>query len=267
MTYPKPSESDFSPEIEPSAWRGFLHLLSAHWFSLRNAPRSRDGSSRLRFLFFGSLALLFMWGIGWGAHWLFTQFLQAEFLADLLIRRVLDITLIFFVGLLVFSNLIAGFSVFFFADDMNQLLASPIPLGRLYMARLTQTWAQSSWMVLVFAVPVFWALGPVFDSAWWFYLGVPLAIFPLTVACAALGTCVTIGLARWLPARRTRDILVILAIVGFLVLYVAFRLAEPERFLEPDGFKDLVDLIAGLQASESALAPTTSARSSARSPS
>jgi ABC-2 type transport system permease protein len=252
-----PESSNMKSLSQPSAWRGFLHLMSAHWMSLRNAPRTRDGSSRLRLIFFGGLALLFMWGMGWGANWLFTQFLQAEFLADLLIRRVLDITLIFFVGLLVFSNIIGGFSVFFFAEDMQQLVASPVPPGRLYIARLTQTWAQSSWMVLVFAIPVFWALGPVFDSPWWFYPGVPLAVLPLTIACAAFGTCVTIGLARWLPARRTRDALIILAIVGFLVLYIAFRLAEPERFLEPDGFEDLVSLIAGLQSSESVFAPTT----------
>ena len=75
-------------------------------------PRTRDGSSTLRLIFL-VVSLSSLWRVSAGGLWLFTQFLQAEFLADLLIRRVLDITLIFFVRLLVFSNLIAGFSVFF----------------------------------------------------------------------------------------------------------------------------------------------------------
>ena len=48
---------------------------------------------RLRLTFFGILGLSFMVLTGLGAHWLFSQFLQAEFLAELLIRRTLDIIL------------------------------------------------------------------------------------------------------------------------------------------------------------------------------
>ena len=39
-------------------------------------------------------------------------------------------------------------------------------------------------------------------------------------------------------------------------VYIAFRLAEPERFLEPDGFEDLVSLIANLKGGESVWVPT-----------
>ena len=235
---------------------GFWHLLWVHWRSLKNSPQSRDGKDRLRLVFFGGLALIFMLATAWGAYWLFSQFLQAEFLAELLIRRVLDITLIFFSGLLIFSSLIAGFSSFFLAEDLSLLVSSPIPVGRLYLARLSQTWSQSSWMVLVFAVPVFAGVGPVLGAPIWFYFSIPLVLFPLTVLCAAMGTWVTLILARWLPARRTRDLMVVLAVVGFLVLYVAFRFAEPERFLAPDGFEDLVALVAGLTSGDLPFMPT-----------
>ena len=73
----------------------------------------------------------------------------------------------------------------------------------------------------------------------------------MTIICSAVGSYLTLMLARWLPARRTRDFLVVLTIIGFLVMYIAFRFAEPEKFLEPDGFNDLVALVAGLRGGES----------------
>ncbi|MEE2789425.1 MAG: hypothetical protein VX589_18955 [Myxococcota bacterium] len=244
-----------SRPITPS-FRGWRHLLWAQWRSLRNGTEKARGKERVRLLFFGGLALLFMLGMGFGAFWLFRQFLNAEFLAELLIRRVLDITLLFFCGLLIFSNLIGGFTTLLLAEDMMLLMSVPIPPGRLYAARLCQTWSQSSWMMLVFALPMFAAVGPVLAAPWWFYPTIPLVLLPLTVMCAAVGTATTLTLARWLPAHRMRDILVILAIIGFLAVYIAFRLAEPERFLEPDGFEDLVSLIANLRGGESPWVPT-----------
>ena len=69
--------------------------------------------------------------------------------------------LLFFSGLLVFSSTVTSFSTFFAADDLPLLVAAPVPTGRLYLARLVETWVQSSWMMLVFALPMMAAVGPV----------------------------------------------------------------------------------------------------------
>ena len=197
-----------------------------------------------------------MYGGFSGARWLFLAFAELEFLAELLIRKVLTIVLLLFSGLLVFSNTVTAFSTFYLADDLPLLMSSPVPVGRLYLARLVDTWAQSSWMVLVFALPIMAGCGPVLGVSWWFYLLLPLLVLPLTIVCAAAGTTLTMLLARWLPARRTHDVLLVLAVLAFLVLYVAFRLAEPEQFINPEGFDRLVSLIGELRAQR---APTTPA--------
>ena len=157
-----------TPSSSISAFTGWCHLLWAQWRGLRNGTRHARGKERIRLIFFGGLAILFMFGMGFGAFWLFKQFLNAEFLAELLIRRVLDITLLFFCGLLIFSNLIGGFTTMLLAEDMMLLMSVPIPPGRLFVARLCQTWAQASWMMLVFALPIFAAVGPVLGAPWWF---------------------------------------------------------------------------------------------------
>lgn len=231
-------------------------LLWPQWRGLVNQPRSRDGRSKLRLVLFAALAAAFMWGGFVGARWLFSRFLEVEFLAELLIRRVLGIVLLFFSGLLIFSNVITAFSTMYLADDLPLLVSAPVPTGRLYLARLFDTWLQSSWMMLVFALPILAGCGPVLGASWWFYAVLPLAVLPLTILCSVAGTSVTMLLARWLPAHRTQDVLVVLAMVGFLVVYVAFRLAEPERFLNPEGFDDLVALVSSLRTAGPSSSPT-----------
>ncbi len=198
-------------------------------------------------MLFAVLGLAFIALAFFGARWLFFKFAQVEYLAELLIRRVLAIVLLFFSGLLVFSSLITAFSSFYLADDLPLLLTSPVPVRRLYLARLAETWAQASWMMLVFALPVAAGCGPVLGAPWWFYPLLVALMVPLTVVCAALGAAGAMLLAWLLPARRTQDVLVVLALIAFLVLYVAFRLAEPEKLLDPAGFDRLVALIGSLK--------------------
>lgn len=235
---------------------GLGWLLWPRRRSLVNAPRTRAGRSIVRLVFFAVLGILFMWGTFRGSRWLFLQFLQVEFLADLLIRRTLDIVLLFFTGLLVFSNVITAFSTYFLADDLPLLVSSPIPVARLYLARLTDNWMQASWMMLVFALPIMAGCGPALNAPWWFYPALPILVFPLTVICSVVGTAITLVLARILPAGRTHDVLVVLAVIGFLVLYIAFRLAEPERYLDPEGFDSLVTLIGNLKEPSAPISPS-----------
>lgn len=189
------------------------------------------------------------------ARWLFGQFLQAELLAELLIARVVSIALLFFTGLLIFSNIISAFSTYYLSDELPALVCAPVSAGRLYFARLFDTWAQSSWMMIVFAMPLIAGSGPALRAQWPFYLAIPVCLLPLTVLCSAVGSTVTLLIARVLPARRTRDLLGLMAVVGFIGLYVAGRLAEPERFIKPDGFSDLVSLIGSLRAQSTVSTP------------
>jgi len=234
----------------PPVWLWWVRARSA-----LNTLRGGDRHARTRLLLFAALGVTFMVSGFAGAAFLFGKFEQVEYLAELLIRRSLGLVLYFFTGLLVFSSLVAGFSSLYLAEDLQLLVASPISTRRLFLARLAEVWLQSSWMMLVFALPIALGCGPALDAPWTFYLTLSLLMVPVTVCCAAAGSVGTVLLAWLLPARRTQDVLVVLAIFAFLVLYVAFRLAEPERFLDPEGFDQLVTLIGSLKAQGTPLHP------------
>jgi len=230
--------------------RGWLHLLWPQLRSLKNAPKTSQSRERIRYLFFGLLGLGFMGLTGLGADWFFGLFMRAEFLSTFLIEKTLNIILVFFLGLLIFSNLIAGFSTLFLADDLHLLVSSPIPVGRLFLARMMNTWTQASWMLFVFGLPIFAAAGPALNAGTSFYFALPMILLPFTLLCCGIGCILTMLLARFLPAKNTRDVLIVLSVVGFLVLYIAFRLAEPETLLEKDRFQDLVGVINAFASAE-----------------
>ena len=196
------------------------------------------------------MGLGFMVLTGLGADWFFGLFMRAEFLSTFLIEKTLNIILVFFLGLLIFSNLIAAFSTLFLSDDLHLLVSSPVPLGRLFLARLVSTWTQASWMLFVFGLPIFAAAGPALGAGWVFYANLPVILLPFMLLCCAMGCIMTILLARFLPAKNTRDVLIVLSVIGFLVLYIAFRLAEPESLLEKDRFQDLVGVINAFASAE-----------------
>ena len=64
-----------------------------------------------------------------------------------------------FLSFLAFSGVVTALSTFFLADDLRLLLVAPIATRRLFHARFLRTVVQSSWMVVIFLVPVLLGIG------------------------------------------------------------------------------------------------------------
>ena len=109
--------------------------------------------------------------------------------------------------------------------------------------------------MFLFLLPMFWGAGPALNAPLHFYPIVLIAVIPLTLLCAAVGSSTCFVMTRYLPAKRSRDLLILLAIVAFVIGYIAFRLAEPEKFLEPGGFQDLISLITSLESDNQGFSP------------
>jgi ABC-2 type transport system permease protein len=74
---------------------------------------------------------------------------------------------------------------------------------------------------------------------------------------AAIGVAVTSVLVNVFPARRTREVLVLLAIVAFALVYLVVRLLQPERLLHPEASLSFAQFLTGLETPSSSLLPTT----------
>src|SRR5437868_8752395 len=111
-------------------------------------------------------------------------------------------------------------------------------------------------MVVLMAIPLFAAYGVVYGGGPFFPLIVIGLLVPFLTVPAAIGSAVTLLLVNIFPARRTRDILSVIAILTASGIVLLFRLVRPERFAKPEGFRSLVDFITLLRTPTSPLLPS-----------
>jgi ABC-2 type transport system permease protein len=185
-----------------------------------------------------------------------TYFRSIEGLGDLLALRLLSMVLLTFFSILVFSNVVTSLSTFYLSGELEPLHAAPVPIEKIFRAKFAETVVDSSWMTVIYGLPVFLAYGAVFKTGAIYYGGLLLTIIPFLIIPAALGVIVTMLLVSAFPARRARDVLVLLGLLFFVALYVLFRMLRPERLVDPDAFPTLVSYLTALQGPVSPFIPS-----------
>jgi ABC-2 type transport system permease protein len=111
-------------------------------------------------------------------------------------------------------------------------------------------------MVALMAVPMLAAYGVVFSGGPFYALIAIAALVPYFVLPAVIGSAFTLLLVNIFPARRTRDILSVIAVMAAAGVVLMFRLMRPERLARPEGFRSLVDFVALLRAPTSPWLPS-----------
>jgi len=234
----------------------FLHLLSPKWQSIRARATKKEEGSTGRAVFIAALAIVF-WAFIFGVLFrLLRYFKGVPEIGPLLAGKLLGLLLVSFFGMLLLSNFIAALSTFFLAKDLDLLVAGPVDWLRLYFAKLTETCAYSSWMVILLAVPMFVAYGIAFDGGPMFVLVVMAAFVPFLLLPTVIGSAITLILVNAFPARRTRDILTVIGLLAAGGLVLLFRLMRPEQLARPEGFRSLIEFISLLKTPTSPWLPS-----------
>jgi ABC-2 type transport system permease protein len=239
--------------VQPSLW----HVLLPKWRTARQRlreGRARGGGGRL-------LILLLVGGGFWlGVFGILFKVLKyfrgVEELGPLLAGKLLGLVLLAFVSILILSNVITALSSFFLAKDLDLLVSAPVDWLRLYLAKLGETLIHSSWMVALMIVPILAAYGVIYQGGLLFVPYAVLAILPMLVLPAVVGSALTLVLVNVFPARRTRDLLSIVALGAAAGLILAFRLIRPEQLARPEGFRNLLDFITVLRTPTSPFLPS-----------
>jgi ABC-2 type transport system permease protein len=183
-------------------------------------------------------------------------FKGVEDIGPLLASKLLGLVLVSFMVILLLSNVITALSSFFLARDLDLLVSSPVDWLDLYLAKLGETLIHSSWMVALMAVPVFSAYGVIYDGGWLFAPYATFVFLPLLLIPAVAGSAVTLVLVNVFPARRTRDLLSVIAVAAAGGVILLFRLIRPERLARPEGFANLLDFITLLRTPTSPYLPS-----------
>jgi len=231
-------------------------ILTPKWRSALTRIRQEQSTSGTRALIIAGVGLVFWLGIFGVVYRLLRYFRGVEEIGPLLAGKLLGIVLLSFLSILLLSNVITSLSAFFLAKDLDLLVSSPVDWLYLYLSKLAETLLHSSWMVALMAVPIFSAYGIIYHGGLLFPLLTVVVFAPLVVIPAVIGSALTLILVNVFPARRTRDLLSVIAIGAAGVLVLLFRVIRPERLARPEGFANLLDFITLLRTPTSPYLPS-----------
>ncbi|MDQ6768359.1 MAG: hypothetical protein M3Z54_00025 [Gemmatimonadota bacterium] len=232
------------------------HLLSPKFISARARPLGKAENRAGRFILFflvGGVFWTFVFGM---LYRLLRYFRGIPEIGALLAGKLLGLMFVSLFGILILSNVVTALSSFFLAKDLDLLVAAPVDWLRLYGAKLLETTAHSSWMVLLIATPVLTAYGISYHGGLLYPLIALASMLPFLFIPAAIGSAVTLLLVNIFPARRTRDILSVIAVLAAAGVVLLFRLVRPERLARPEGFRSLVEFISLLRSPTSSWMPS-----------
>jgi len=249
---PQPKEAGF--EALPDA--PLLHILTPKWLTARARAMTGERGRGARLALLAVVGVLFWSFVFTVLYRLLLYFKGVQEIGPLLAGKLLGLILVSFFSILLLSNVITALSSFFLAKDLDLLVSAPVDWLRVYLAKLLETVLASSWMVALMAVPMFAAYGIAYHGGWSFAVLAIAVFIPFLVLPSAIGSALTLLLVNIFPARRTRDILSVIAVVTAAGIVLLFRLVRPERLARPEGFRSLVEFVSVLRTPTSPLLPS-----------
>ncbi|MCX5856630.1 MAG: hypothetical protein NTZ57_01745, partial [Deltaproteobacteria bacterium] len=235
-----------------------ITLLKPRLWSYKNVEVSKDAESRtIRWLLFGAIGLLFWIGIFIAFFRVLTYFQGVDSFGDILAYKLLSMVLVTFFTLLIFSSIVTSLSKFYLSRDLILVHALPVSTSKIFLARWLECTVDSSWMVIVYSLPVFLSYGIVFQAGPFFYVTVGMIILPMCLIASSLSAIMVVLIALILPAGRIRTVFVFFSLLLFVILLFAFRLMRPEQLANPDSFSSVLQYFRSLETGGSPWLPTT----------
>ena len=147
---------------------------------------------------------------------------------SLLSQRILFLIFGFFFVMLVFSNLIIGYSTLFKNSETQWLLTLPVTHLNVYRWKFIEALAVSSWALIFLSAPMMAAFGAVHSVNVGFYFRVALVYGPFVVLPALCGSWIILLLVRIIAKPLVKRAVILLG-AGTVAL-IAFGLTPISDF-------------------------------------
>lgn len=233
-------------------------LLRPRILSMRNIGFSTDANGGLiKFLILGILGAIF-WGVIFGVSYKVLIYFQTiEDIGDIISFKLLSMLLLIAFSLLVFSSILTILSKLYLSRDLKLVHSLPVKSHQIFIARWIDSTFESSWMVIVYTLPILIAYGVVFGAGSLFYITMLASLFPLSMIASLSSALLVMLSILIIPANRMKTIIIFIGICLFVVLYIAFRLLKPELLVDPEVFLDALMYLKNIETPQSVLLPST----------
>ena len=199
--------------------RFFRLLLWVHWRSFLARLRGLRREAPLLPAVLAAFVLCYL-AVG---YWLFHSGLNYlhhfPLVGSLLSQRLLYLIFGFFFVMLVFSNLIIGYSTLFKSRETTWLLSLPVAHRNIYRWKFLEALVVSSWALIFLSAPLMLAYGRVHEVPPVFYAQIAAAYLPFVVLPALAGSWIIVLLVRILARRWVKKAVLLLA-AGLVLLMI-----------------------------------------------
>jgi ABC-2 type transport system permease protein len=141
----------------------------------------------------------------------------------------LGLIFLFLLSMLFFSNCITALGAFYLGKDLDLIFASPLSPRRFFFGKLLDVTLSSSWMALIFGIPVVAAFATWYQTTFSFWALVSVALFPYFIIPAALAIALVTIFTVLIPANRTREVLLVAMALLLVAIYLVGKLLAPEE--------------------------------------
>ncbi len=203
--------------------RFFRLLLWVQWRSFLARLRGIRRESPLLLVVLAGFVLGYL-AVG---YWLFFAGLKYlhnfPLVGSLLSQRILYLIFGFFFVMLVFSNLIIGYSTLFKSRETTWFLSLPVPHRNVYRWKFFEALVVSSWALIFLSAPMMIAYGRVHDVPLAFYAQIAVAYLPFVVLPALAGSWMIVLLVRVLARSGVKKAVLLIAAGLILLLIVGIK--------------------------------------------
>ena len=137
-------------------------------------------------------------------------------LGSLLIERLLFLLFAFFFLLLLFSNLVIGYTNLFRNRETAFLLTLPVSAQTIFRWKFLESTLLASWAFVFLIAPLLGAYGLHNRAPWHFYVMLPVLVPMFIVLPAVFGSWLAVSLARHMD-RRSFQLLIVAALALFVL--------------------------------------------------
>jgi len=175
-----------------------------------------------------------------------TYFHSQNELGIILSLKIFQMAWIVMFAMLVFSCMVSAVSTLFLSQDNEIIFAAPVTSSEIFFMRYLTTSLYTSWMMLVFSIPIFAAYGKVFEAGFMYWPLMLATILSTAAIATTFGMGLTVLLVTLFPAKRTKDIILYLSVCFGIFIYLIFRLMRPEDLVNPDKYGHFIDYLSSL---------------------
>jgi len=217
------------PPPGPGTWRFFRLMFWVHWRMFLAQARSMRRRSPFLIAILAGFILGYL-GLG---YWLFRSGLEYlntfPLVGTLLSRRIVFLVFICFFVMLIFSNLIIGYSTLFRNRETAWLLTLPIRHRDVYRWKFLEGLVISSWALIFLSAPMMAAYGAVAQVSPWFYGQVALAYLPFIIIPGLIGSWIILASVHILTRRWVKRGLLAAGLILLIGAVTQIRPVDPSE--------------------------------------